>query len=81
MVLCAWTWELKNEGKYEGENTNKPGAPSALRRLSEAVKRGPKFPPADAGPSSAIANASESIYDFDLKKHGDLSVSGLLAFE
>jgi hypothetical protein len=39
-----WTIELQNDGNYEGENTNQPGATSADRRLPGGASRRTQFP-------------------------------------
>jgi hypothetical protein len=77
----AWTVQLKNDGNYEGENTNQPGAPSVIGDYPEAFNAARNFP--DGRLQNFERNRARvwSIYDFDLKKYGDLSISGLWRFE
>ena len=76
-----YTLQLQNDGNYEGEGTNTPGSNSSRhRRLSGGVRRDARtFPRAACRTSSATGCALWSIYNWQLGRFGDLSVSGLVA--
>jgi len=76
-----WTIQLKNEGNYEGENTNQPGAPSIIGDYPEAFNAARSYPMGWLQNSQRHRARVWSIYQFDLGKAGDLSVSGLWRYE
>jgi hypothetical protein len=76
-----WTVQLKNDGNYEGEDTNQPGAPSVIGDYPEAFNAVRNYPDGRLQNFQRNRVRAWSIYDFDLRKYGDLSISGLWRFE
>src|SRR6185295_16364493 len=76
-----WTIQLENDGNYEGENTNQPGAPSVIGDFPEAFNAPRSYP------SGRLQNFQRhrvrlwTIRSFELGRTGDISVSGLLRVE
>ena len=80
-VNGQFTLELRNNGNYEGEGTNTPGATSRIGDFPEA------FNAAQFYPDGRLANFERgrvrawSIYNFGLGRAGDLSASGLWRYD
>jgi hypothetical protein len=76
-----YTLELKNNGNYEGEGTNQPGKVSPIGDYPEA------FPEDRFYPDGRLQNFERnrlriwSVYNQDLKRAGNVSVSGLWRLE
>jgi hypothetical protein len=76
-VNGQYTLELKNEGNYEGEATNSPGATSRIGDYPEIYNASRFFPDGNLAGFQRHRMRAWSIYNFDLGRLGDLSVSGL----
>jgi Carboxypeptidase regulatory-like domain/TonB-dependent Receptor Plug Domain len=80
-VNGQFTLELRNNGNYEGEGINTPGATSRIGDFPEA------FPAAQFYPDGRLANFERgrlrawSIYNFGMGRAGDLSLSGLWRYD
>jgi hypothetical protein len=80
-VNGQFTLELRNNGNYEGEATNQPGATTRMGDYPEA------FPADRFYPDGRLANFERgrlrawTIYNFGLGRMGDLSVSGLWRYD
>lgn len=77
----AWTIQLQNEGNFEGENANQPGAPSVIGDYPEAFNAARHYPMGRLQNFQRHRARVWGIYDADLKKYGTMSVSGLWRFE
>jgi hypothetical protein len=80
-VNGQYTLQLRNEGNYEGEGTNTPGATSVIGNYPEA------YPEAQYYPTGRLNNFERhrlrawSIYSVPMGRAGDLSVSGLWRYD
>ena len=72
-----YTLMLKNEGNYEGEAPNQPGA-QPHRRLPRRVQRGTQLPDGPAAGLPAPQGAAlEHLFVRSMGRAGNASVSGL----
>jgi hypothetical protein len=77
----AWTIQLENDGNYEGEVANSPGALSIIGDFPEAFNAERNYP------TGRLANFQRhrariwTIYTADLGRAGDLSLSGLVRYD
>jgi hypothetical protein len=76
-----WTVQLKNEGNYEGENANQPGAPSIIGDFPEAFNAARNYPFGRLQDFQRHRVRLWTIRNFELGHLGALSVSGLLRVE
>jgi hypothetical protein len=76
-----WTIQLKNEGNYEGENANQPGAPSIIGDFPEAFNAQRSYPFGRLQGFQRHRVRLWTIRRFELGRLGDVSVSGLLRVE
>jgi hypothetical protein len=76
-----WTIQLKNEGNYEGENANQPGAPSIIGDFPEAFNAERNYPFGRLQDFQRHRVRLWTIRSFGLGRFGDMSVSGLLRVE
>src|SRR6185295_8130498 len=76
-----WTVQLKNEGNYEGENANQPGAPSSIGDFPEAFNAQRNFPFGRLQDFQRHRVRLWTIRNFELGRVGDISISGLLRVE
>jgi hypothetical protein len=80
-VNGQWTVELKNEGNYEGEGTNTPGATSRIGDYPEAYNAARFFPDGRLQSFQKHRVRMWSIYNFPKGRFGDLSMSGLVRID
>jgi outer membrane receptor protein involved in Fe transport len=73
-----YTIQLRNHGNYEGEGTNTPGSTSIIGDYPEALSEARHFPEGRLQNFQRHKVRAWAIYDMDLGRIGDLSVSGLL---
>jgi len=76
-----WTVQLKNEGNYEGENANQPGAPSIIGDFPEAFNAERNYPFGRLQDFQRHRVRLWTIRSFDVGRAGDISISGLLRVE
>lgn len=76
----AWTIQLQNEGNYEGEATNQPGAVSVIGDYPEIFDEDRHFPMGRLANFQRHRARLWTIYNFN-PGIGDLSVSGLWRIE
>ena len=72
-----YTVQLKNDGNYEGEASNQPGNTSMIGDYPEAFNAARSYPDGRLQDFQRHRLRIWSIYDFDMKRAGDVSVSGL----
>jgi hypothetical protein len=80
-VQGHYTLQLKNDGNYEGEGSNKPGNTSEIGDYPEAFSAARNFPEGHLPDFQRSRFRAWTVYDIDLKRAGDLSVSGLLRLD
>jgi hypothetical protein len=73
-----YTIQLRNHGNYEGEGTNTPGSTSIIGDYPEALSEARHFPEGRLQNFQRHKVRAWAIYDMDLGRIGDLSVSGLV---
>jgi hypothetical protein len=73
--------QLKNDGNYEGENTNQPGIGSQIGNYPEAFTAARNFPDGHLQGFERSRLRLWGIYDWNAGRFGDVSVSGLLRVE
>src|SRR5688572_26620955 len=73
-----YTIQLRNHGNYEGEGTNTPGSTSIIGDYPEALSEARHFPEGRLQNFQRHKVRAWAIYDMDLGRAGDLSVSGLV---
>ncbi|HUQ86732.1 MAG TPA: TonB-dependent receptor [Vicinamibacterales bacterium] len=73
-----YTAQLKNNGNYEGEGTNTPGSTSIIGDYPEAISEARHFPDGRLQNFQRHKVRAWAIYDMDMGRLGDMSVSGLL---
>jgi hypothetical protein len=81
IVNGQWTLQLKNEGNYEGEATNQPGATSRIGDYPEAYNAARFFPDGRLLGFQRHRARLWSIYNFGMGRLGDLSLSGLVRLD
>ena len=72
-----YTLQLKNDGNFEGEGTNTPGAASAIGTYPEAYPEARYFPDGRLQDFQRSRLRLWSAYTLDMGRAGDASVSGL----
>jgi hypothetical protein len=72
-----YTLQLKNHGNYEGEGTNQPGNKSFIGDYPEAFSAERNFPDGRLQDFQRSRLRVWGIYDWNLGRGGDVSVSGL----
>jgi len=77
-VQANYTLQLKNEGNYEGEGTNTPGATSRIGDYPQAYPENRYWPTGTLQDFERHRLRAWTIYNFGLGRMGDMSVSGLL---
>jgi hypothetical protein len=77
MVNGHYTLQIKNDGNYEGEGSNKPGNTSTIGDYPEAFSAARNFPEGHLPDFQRSRFRAWTVYDVDLKRGGDVSVSGL----
>lgn len=80
-VTGHWTIQLKNEGNYEGEGQNQPGLVSAIGDFPEFVSETRYYPTGRLQSFQRHRVRVWSIYNHDLGRWGDMSLSGLIRVE
>ena len=80
-VSGFWTVQLKNNGNYEGENQNQPGATSAIGDFPEGFTADRNFPDGRLQDFQRNRVRLWSIYNFRMKRAGDFSLSALWRIE
>jgi hypothetical protein len=78
---AAWTVQLQNEGNYEGENTNQPGAPGMIGDYPEAFDAARNFPIGRLQSAQRHRARLWTIYDLGEGRFSGLSVSALWRIE
>jgi outer membrane receptor protein involved in Fe transport len=73
-----YTLQLRNDGNYEGEAANQPGKLSFIGNYPEAFIAARNFPDGRLQDYQQSRLRIWSIYDWDMGRFGDLSLSGLL---
>jgi len=81
IVNGQYTVQLKNDGNYEGEATNAPGATSRIGDYPEIYNAARFFPDGRLQDFERNRLRAWSIYNFGLGRFGDLSVSGLWRYD
>ncbi len=76
-----WTIQLKNDGNYEGEAANQPGATSLIGDYPEAFNASRHFPDGRLATFQRHRARLWAIYNRGLGRYGDVSVSGLVRVE
>jgi hypothetical protein len=76
-----WTIQLKNEGNYEGEAANAPGATSRIGDFPEAFDASRSFPVGRLNSYQRHRARVWAIYNQNAGRFGDFSVSGLVRVE
>src|SRR5262249_47386209 len=76
-----YTLELQNYGNYEGEATNQPGSTSFIGNYPEAFNAARNFPFGNLQNMERNRVRIWSIYNVDLHRAGNVSVSGLWRFD
>jgi hypothetical protein len=76
-----WTIQLKNDGNYEGEGPNQPGATSRIGDFPEGFSAARSVPFGRLNGFQRHHARLWSIYTFRMKRAGDLSLSGLWRIE
>jgi hypothetical protein len=72
-----YTLQLKNDGNFEGEASNQPGNASAIGDYPEAFNAARTYPDGRLQDFQRHRLRIWSIYDLDMKRAGNVSVSGL----
>ena len=72
-----YTVQLKNDGNYEGEATNQPGVPSPIGDYPQIFNAARHFPDGRLDDFQRHKVRLWSIYNVDVGRLGDISVSGL----
>jgi len=80
-VNGQFTLELRNNGNYEGEATNQPGAASRIGDYPEALPAAQFYPDGRLNNFERGRLRAWSIYNFGMGRMGDLSVSGLWRYD
>ena len=73
-----YTIQLRNHGNYEGEGTNTPGSTSIIGDYPEALSEARHFPEGRLQNFQRHKVRAWAIYDMDLGRAGNMSVSGLV---
>jgi len=76
-----WTIQLKNEGNYEGEAANQPGATSKIGDYPEAFNESRNFPLGRLNSFQRHRARLWAIYNQGAGRFGDFSLSGLVRIE
>jgi hypothetical protein len=76
-----YTVQLKNEGNYEGEATNQPGATSRIGDYPEAFTAARFFPDGRLQDFERNRLRAWAIYNMGIGRLGDVSVSGLWRYD
>lgn len=72
-----YTLQLRNHGNYEGEGTNTPGSVSIIGDYPEAFSEARHYPEGRLQNFQRHKLRAWAIYDLDMGRAGDVSVSGL----
>jgi hypothetical protein len=72
-----YTLQLKNDGNYEGEGSSQPGLTSLIGNYPEAFSAARNYPDGRLQNSQRSRLRVWSVYDWNVGRLGDLSVSGL----
>lgn len=80
-VTGFWTVQLKNDGNYNGEATNQPGLVSIIADYPEAFNAARHFPTGRLPSFQRHRVRFWSIYDMNMGRFGDMSISGLVRVE
>jgi hypothetical protein len=73
-----YTVQLRNHGNYEGEGTNTPGSTSIIGDYPEATSEARHYPEGRLQNFQRHKLRAWAIYDMDLGRAGNMSVSGLV---
>ena len=73
-----YTLQLRNNGNYEGEGTNTPGSTSIIGDYPEAISEARHYPEGRLQSFQRHKLRAWAIYDMDMGRFGDMSLSGLL---
>ena len=76
-----YTLQLKNDGNYEGEASNQPGNTSTIGDYPEAFSAARNYPEGHLQDFQRSRFRAWTVYDIDLKRAGDVSISGLWRVE
>jgi Carboxypeptidase regulatory-like domain len=80
-VNGQFTLELRNNGNYEGEGINTPGATSRIGDYPEALPAAQFYPDGRLNNFERGRLRAWSIYTFGMGRAGDLSLSGLWRYD
>jgi carboxypeptidase family protein/TonB-dependent receptor-like protein len=73
-----YTVQLKNDGNYEGEGASKPGNTGIIGNYPEAFNAARNYPDGRLQSFQRSRVRIWTVYDWNLNRWGDVSVSGLL---
>jgi outer membrane receptor for ferrienterochelin and colicin len=76
-----YTIQLRNHGNYEGEGTNTPGSTSIIGDYPEALSEARHYPEGRLQNYQRHKLRGWAIYNADMGRFGDMSVSGLLRYD
>jgi hypothetical protein len=77
-VNGSWTLQLKNDGDYEGENTNQPGHGSQIGNYPEAFNAARSYPDGNLQDFQRSRIRLWTIYNWNMSRAGAISLSGML---
>ena len=80
-VTGFWTMQLKNDGNYDGEASGQPGLVSVIGDYPEAFNAARHYPTGRLPSFQRHRVRFWSIYDVNMGRYGDMSLSGLVRFE
>jgi len=78
---AAWTVQLKNDGNFEGEATNRPGLSSPIGEYPEAFNEQRHYPVGRQAGFQRHALRVWSVYGFDMGRFGGFDVAGFLSVD
>jgi hypothetical protein len=77
-VNGSWTIQLKNDGNYEGENTNQPAKSSLIGDYPEAITATRNFPDGRLQDFQRHRIRLWTIYNWNMSRAGAISLAGML---
>ena len=79
-VQGHWTVQLQNEGNFEGEASNQPGAPSLLADYPEVFTAARNFPIGRTDDFQRHKVRLWAVYNLGVGRFGDLDLTGLYRY-
>ena len=77
MINGHYTLQLKNDGNYEGEQTNQPAYVSIIGDYPEAFSAARNYPAGRLQDFQRSRLRTWTVYTFNMRQAGNLSLSGL----